>query len=188
MDELICWKRENDRTYTIETLRISKTGSGYFVKSIVNGILVNKPILLEYQILIDESWRVTSVRIESMFNKTENLVFKSTSEGKWHDSANRERAELNGCIDIDLSITPFTNTLPIRRLESVLDKRTKISVLYFDLSNWTFKKVEQFYTRIDSNLYKYEGVFRDFVADLPIDNSGFVTTYPGLFERLYPKA
>lgn len=64
---------------------------------------------------------------------------------------------------MDIPITPFTNTLPIKRLGNPLGQKTKITVPYFYIKNWSFKKVGQYYTKLTDNLYKYEGVFRNFV-------------------------
>jgi len=185
--KIIIWKREDDETNTSETLQFKEYRKDFIVKSIINGLLEGQPILIEYQIIIDRNWIVKEVEIKSLLEKTNKITLKSNSNGKWYNVDNQEILELDNCIDIDISITPFTNTLPIKRLENSLEQKTKITVLYFDIKNWSFKKVEQYYTKLTDNLYKYEGVFRNFVADLPVDNFGFVTTYPGLFERIFPK-
>ena len=39
----------------------------------------------------------------------------SDGAGHWRVDE-RERPDLEGCLDVDIQITPFTNTLPIRRL------------------------------------------------------------------------
>jgi len=186
-EKIIIWKRDDDESSTSETLQFKKYGKDFIARSIVNGLLESQPILIEYQVIINRNWIVKEVEIKSLLGESNKITLKSDSNGKWYDMDNQEISELDGCIDIDISITPFTNTLPIKRLGSSLEQKTKITVLYFDVRNWGFKKVEQYYTKLTDNLYKYEGVFRDFVADLPIDNSGFVTTYPELFKRLYPK-
>ncbi|WP_340066659.1 putative glycolipid-binding domain-containing protein [Ascidiimonas aurantiaca] len=185
-EKIIIWRRD-DESSTSETLQFKKYGKGFIVKSTVNGILESQPILMEYQIIINRDWVVKEVEIKSLLGELNKITLKSDLNGKWYDVENQEISELNGCIDIDISITPFTNTLPIKRLGNSLEQRTKITVLYFDIKNWEYKKVKQYYTKLTDNLYKYEGVFRNFVADIPIDNSGFVTTYPKLFKRLYPK-
>ncbi len=185
-EEIIIWRR-SDESSTLETLKLKKYRRDFIVKSIVNGILEDQPMLVEYQLIINRNWIVKEVEIKSLLDKRNKITLKSDSNGKCYNEDNQEISELNGCIDIDISITPFTNTLPIKRLGSSLEQRTKITTLYLDIKNWEFKKAEQYYTKLTDNLYKYEGVFRHFVADLPIDNSGFVTTYPKLFKRLYPK-
>lgn len=185
--KLIIWKREDDQSNTFETLQFRKTKNEFIAKSIVNGILEGQPILIEYQVVIDKDWVVKEVQIKSLIGSSKNIILKSNLKGKWYNEQNQEIPEFEGCIDIDISITPLTNSLPINRLKNVLEQRTRITVLYFDIENWKFKKVEQFYTNIAHNLYKYEGVFRNYAANIPTDNFGFVTTYPKLFKRIYPR-
>ena len=46
------------------------------------------------------------------------------------------------------------------------------------------KPVDQFYTRLADDRYLYEGVVRDFKAELLIDEDGLVIDYPGIFARV----
>ena len=43
--------------------------------------------------------------------------------------------------------------------------------------------MDQRYTRLGDRLWRYEGLFRDFVADLAVDDMGLVLDYPQLFRR-----
>ncbi len=187
-NKTLVWKRDYENTHTIEVLQCKNENNWFDVKSIVSGILNGKPVVIEYFVRIDENWKVKTVKIHSLITKDKSIVFKSGSGERWYDETNNEIPELRGCIDIDISLTPFTNTLPIKRLGDSLVNRTRINVLYLNLTDWKFEKVEQYYTKVSNNLYRYEGVFRNFVAELPIDNFGFVTSYPTLFERVYPSA
>ncbi len=36
----------------------------------------------------------------------------------------------------------------------------------------------------DGGVYRYEGLFRNFTADLPVDRDGVVLSYPSLFRRV----
>ncbi|RAU82295.1 putative glycolipid-binding domain-containing protein [Pontibacter arcticus] len=184
-EKILIWKRDDESTQTIEVLKFNNTKAGFQIKSLVSGILNNRPILIEYHIIIDQKWKVKEISLISLLTK-DKLVLKSGLNERWYDEKNNEIAELKGCIDIDISLSPITNTLPIKRLGDSLIKRTKITVLYINLTNWKHEKVEQYYTKISNNLYKYEGVFRNFEADLPVDNFGFVMTYPTLFKRVFP--
>ena len=92
-------------------------------------------------------------------------------------------AHLDGCIDVDLAGSPFTNTLPIRRAGLVAGGEAiefRMAYVPFD----TFKPVvdEQRYRCLEADrLYRYEAVDRSFAADLTVDEDGLVTDYPGLF-------
>lgn len=184
-NETLIWKRDDESTHTLEVLNF-KVDNGFKVKSVVSGMLNGTPLLIDYSLVIDKNWKVNEVNLTSLLDDRNSIILRSGHEQTWYDEKNNEIPELKGCIDIDISITPFTNSLPIKRLGDSLKERTKIIALYFNLTDWKFKKVEQYYTKLSDRLYKYEGVFRNFEADLPVDGFGFVTTYPSLFDRLYP--
>jgi hypothetical protein len=95
---------------------------------------------------------------------------------------------IEGCIDIDIAATPFTNTLPIRRLQLAEGERRPISVAYIATPDLQVTRVEQAYACIGLNReYRYEGIFRNFTANLQVDADGLVIDYPTLFTRL-PRA
>jgi len=56
--------------------------------------------------------------------------------------------QFNGCIDIDISLTHFTKSLAINRLNLSENEKQKINVLYVDLLNQQIKRVQQNYTRL----------------------------------------
>jgi hypothetical protein len=96
---------------------------------------------------------------------------------------------LEGCVDVDISATPFTNTLPIRRLGLAPGESADVSVAYVDIDEMRAWTEEQRYTRLEQNsgdrLYKYESLDGGFTADLPVDADGLVLDYPGLFRRVF---
>ena len=57
-------------------------------------------------------------------------------------------------------------------------------MLYINVFDNTVKPVTQWYTRLSENKYLYEGVLKDFKAEITVDEDGLVTEYPGLFSRV----
>ena len=64
--------------------------------------------------------------------------------------------EFKGCIDIDISLTPFTNSLPINRLEWELNKPRQINVMFLDILSHEIIPVQQRYTKLSNTEYKFE--------------------------------
>ena len=93
---------------------------------------------------------------------------------------------LKGCSDVDIMITPFTNTLPIRRLNLALHESREISVVYFSLPDLTVSRLDQRYTFLlqekDHSVYKYESLNSGFTRDIKVDADGLVIDYPGIFK------
>jgi len=88
-------------------------------------------------------------------------------------------------IDIDLSATPFTNTLPIRRLKLKAGQSAEIVTVYILVPALTITTDPQRYTCIEPlKRYRYESRDSDFRRDIEVDGRGLVVTYPGLFRRL----
>ncbi|MCB1340371.1 MAG: putative glycolipid-binding domain-containing protein [Pseudooceanicola sp.] len=85
-----------------------------------------------------------------------------------------------GCVDLDLSFTPATNLLPLRRLS--IDGPVPVQVtaawLVPDLDR--MEPLPQTYSRLDEGDFAYTSP--GFTSRLTVHPSGFVTHYAGLWE------
>jgi len=101
-----------------------------------------------------------------------------------------EKGELlsnfNECADIDISLTPFTNTLPINRLNLSEGSSKEINVIYIDLPKAQCKPVKQRYTNLGNGFYKYENLDSGFTSSIEVDENGYVINYPGIWHRVFP--
>ena len=97
---------------------------------------------------------------------------------------------LKGCEYVDIAETPFTNTLPIRRLDLAPGGSADISVAYFDGAELQPWPEPQRYTRLEEGdgggVYRFLSLDGGFTADLPVDSDGLVLDYPGLFRKAFP--
>lgn len=152
------------------------------------GMIEGAAYRIKYQIICDLDWGVKRVKVEDLLNHNE-LDFLKKSEGVWTGERGRSIDELNGCTDVDIMITPFTNTLPIRRLKLALHESKEISVVYFSVPDLTVSKLDQRYTflsqRKDHQVYKYESLFSGFTSDIKVDAAGLVIEYPGIFKMVW---
>lgn len=98
---------------------------------------------------------------------------------------------LDGCIDVDIGITPATNALPIKRLKLRKGDGQDIVVAYVPLPDqidgqFLPERAEQRYTCLEvDRRYRYDGLFRAFTAELEIDELGLVLDYPDTFRRVF---
>ena len=83
-----------------------------------------------------------------------------------------------GCIDVDLSFTPATNTLPIRRLQLPIGKEAVVRAAWLRFPTFTLEPLEQTYRRVGTEIYQYETLAGKFVKKLTVNDAGFVTKYP----------
>jgi len=135
-----------------------------------------------YEIVCDRDWTFRTLRLEAATGERA-VELESDGKGRWIVDGGL-RSDLEECIDIDLSATPFTNSLPIRRLDLAIDDEADLVMAYVDFEELTVLPDAQRYTRLDEDLYRYESLDSDFTRDITVDFAGFVVEYPGLFERV----
>jgi hypothetical protein len=151
---------------------------------VVIGNTDEEPIAVQYQIRCDGSWRMKHACIEIAGGQGK-AEFLSDGRGKWTNASGNPLPALDGAIDIDLSVSPFTNTLPIRRLQLAKGSSAEIRATYVHFPDLAIVIDPQRYTCLEPlRLYRYESLDSDFVREIEVDKDGLVVTYPGLFKRL----
>ena len=169
--------------HSLESCLISVTDKGVEVDSVIVGNYNNKIFRVEYFIKTNKNWETILCEVKTQFANERNLLnLQSDGNGNW--TMNGQIAhQFNGCIDIDISLTPFTNTLPINRLKLKENKKHLINVVYIDILEKQVNPRQQRYTKLSATEYKYENVPNDFEAIITVDELGLVVNYPGLFVR-----
>jgi hypothetical protein len=85
---------------------------------------------------------------------------------------------LTDALDVDLSGSPLTNTLPLRRLGMV---ESTITVAWVLLPSLAVVPAKQSYRPLGPGRVRYSS--GSFAAELEVDDDGFVVRYPGLAQR-----
>ncbi|MBC7827849.1 MAG: putative glycolipid-binding domain-containing protein [Chitinophagaceae bacterium] len=182
METNLLWKAKEYPSLENCVHTIDATGSE--TRSVIVGMMENKIFKVEYLIKTNAFWQTKYIEIKSrLADFNQSFSFHSDGKGNWKKNGLTVR-EWHGCIDVDLPLTPFTNTLPVNRLGLAKGETQQIKVVYLDLLNQQIKPVVQKYTRISKNEYRYENVPNDFEAAIRVDEVGLVISYPGLFERV----
>lgn len=154
----------------------------------VLGLKDGKPFRLRYTIRLDSAWRVRDLALGCEGVGSWHLV--GDGAGNWRAGGEQPLAELEGCIDIDISATPFTNTIAIRRLDLAAGAAGEVRVGHIDVPAMTMQAVPQRYACLEvspaGGRYRHEALSRDFTADLPVDRDGLVIDYPAAFRRVWP--
>ena len=91
---------------------------------------------------------------------------------------------LYGAFDVDLTGSPLTNTLPIRRLGLLKAEpgvAHRVSVAWVLLPSLEVVQADQIYTALGDGRVRYAS--ETFSTDLIVDEDGFVVEYPGLAQR-----
>jgi len=134
-----------------------------------------------YVWLLDRSLRTRQleVRVSSPIER-ETMKIERMPDGWLVDG--RERRDLVGCDEIDMSATPFCNSLAMRLLKG----SGELTALYVDVPSLQLSPSRQRYEALGPHRWRYIdlGVAAGFEADLKVDHEGFVIDYEGLFEAL----
>ncbi len=144
------------------------------------------PFRLRYRIHCDERWIVETVRVEVLDDSGRLIELKVDGRGGWTDGTGAA-LPLDGCLDVDIFASPFTNTLPIRRLGLAPGRSAELLVAYVSVPDLALSTARQRYTclerRPDGGRWRYESLTSGFTTELPVDADGLVLDYPGFFTR-----
>ncbi|HJU11407.1 MAG TPA: putative glycolipid-binding domain-containing protein [Candidatus Binataceae bacterium] len=167
----------------VEHLVLNERSHQIVADAAVIGSVDDRLFAVRYQIICDAQWRVKRIGVGEVGSERA-IEFVSDGAGKWVDGSGASQPQLATAIDVDISITPFTNTLPIRRLHLQKGESREIVVVYIQLPNLSMTTDRQRYTCLDARHYLYESVDSDFKREIEVDGRGLVTEYPGLFRRI----
>ena len=153
-----------------------------------------------YELQTDSSWTTTRFDVSTEGAGWARTVRLELAAGRWrvttteqgdldavlaasgHAGAGLPGTEdpdlLYGAFDVDLTGSPLTNVLPIRRLKLADGTAHRVSVAWVLVPSLEVVQADQIYTRLDERTVRFAN--ETFSADLAVDSEGFVTDYPGL--------
>jgi uncharacterized protein len=173
----------------LESLRIVEDADGVRAEAVVIGVDEGRSFAVRYAIRCDAAWHVRDVEIASLEGRSTTLALASNGMGRWTDGSGEHVPSLDGCLDVDLSATPFTNTLPIRRLSLAPGWATEITVVYIAVPALTVGVSRQRYRCLTwgagGGAYRFETGAGDFTADITVDADGLVVEYPQIARRVW---
>lgn len=175
----------------LQHLSLVQQDEGILADGVVIGLDHDAPFRAQYTIRCDAQWRLRELNLDLLQSEHPDLQLRTNGRGQWTDGSGEPLPALDGCLDVELSVTPFTHTLPIRRLKLQPGQARDLSVVYLAIPDLQPKPVSQRYTCLDlaasGGQYRYEASFRGFTAELPVDGDGLVLDYPETFRRIWPR-
>ncbi len=172
----------------LEQLYLVESETGVVADGLVLGMEGATPFRLRYQVWMDLDWNVRECLLNVGERQGQSLHMYADGQGHWTDAEGSTYSSLDGCLDLDISCTPFTNTLPIRRLALTPGESADLLVAYLTVPDLTIRLARQRYTCLSrttsGGVYRYEGLETNFTADLPVDALGLVIDYPGIWKRV----
>ena len=170
----VAWRRSDD-IETDEHCTLTVRDSGLSLVGTVLGAEDGAPVRIEYRVLADAAGVTTATHVRHLRGfETRTLALERDAKGNWTVDGKAVRS-LKGCTDVDLGISPSTNTLPIRRLRLMPGKAATIKAAWVRFPDLAVVKASQTYVRVDELTWRYES--GTFEADLTVDEDGLVVVY-----------
>jgi len=175
----------------LEHLRLLQRQEDIVANGLILGVKEQTPFRVRYEIHCDLQWRVRAIQLGLLDSSSHTLHFITDGAGNWATESGEAIPSLKGCLDVDISATPFTNTLPIRRLALQPGSSATLSMVYFSIPQMHVEVTQQRYTCLETTpsegRYRFESLVdgvSSFTAELPVDQDGLVLDYPELFRRV----
>ena len=158
---------------------LERAGRGWRLRGTVLTHEAEQPIEIHYGVTVDSTWATTDVAVQVAIAGGDP---RELSELGTLWSGTTRPPEYSNCVDVDLSFTPATNTLPIRRLGLGVGDWAEIEVAWLVWPELRVRPVRQVYARLADQRYRYTQ--DDFSAELVVDDQGLVLEYERLWRAI----
>lgn len=176
----ILWKKIDGPGH--ECARLSFEGSGWQLCGASVFGFEGVACRLDYIIDINCAWLTKRAKVSGWVGNRIVGIDLEVDDGEWIMNGKR-CLEVRSCKDIDLNFSPSTNLLPIRRLNLRVGENANVAAAWLRFPTMTLESLPQSYHRLDEGTYRYH-TEAGFKADIKVCESGFATSYPGLWERV----
>jgi uncharacterized protein len=143
---------------------------------------------IRYALTLDASWKARSAHIIGHSAQGANeVLLEAEMTGRWRVDG-QPAPLLDGCVDVDLEASAFTNALPVNRLGLEIGQQADAPAAYVRALDLRVERLEQQYTRLpdegEGSRYDYRAPRFDFACVLAYDEFGLVLDYPGVAVRV----
>ena len=177
------WRRTDGAT--LEHCRLLLDDEeGPRIEGAVVGVVDGRPLRAEYTVACTPDWRTRLAEVVLAHgDEVRELSLATDGAGRWwRDGA--ELPQLAGCLDVDVSMTPSTNLLPIRRLALDVGAARDVPAAWIRVPSLAVELLPQRYARLAARRWRYESRGGSFVAELDVDDVGLVTRYGEIWEAV----
>ncbi len=169
--------------HSAEYFTLSQQNNGYQLTGTINLLLDAQPAQVAYHIYCDLNWVTHRVEVHQRRPTGQNHLRLTVDDMLNWSSEHTPLTWASGLTDIDPSITPSTNMLPIHRQDLRIGESRDVNCVWVQLPGLTLSTLSQRYTRIDSQRYHYAAPSLEFEAMLALDEDGIITSYGNLWGR-----
>ena len=177
----ILWRRLDTPGH--DACRLVEVGEGWRVEGTAIFRHEGQPAQLRYRVTADPTWRTEHGEVTGWIGDAPvNLSIAREADAGWSINGSRV-PELRGCVDLDLSFTPATNLLAIRRIALAVGEAADAPAAWLDIDTWTLVRLPQRYERRTESSYWYESPTAGYAEVIEVTEVGFVAQYTNLWEE-----
>ncbi len=170
---------------------LTRHGDGFLAQGTVIGLANSTPFSASYSLRFTDDWNMRFATVRRLDLRGNALSIETDGKGTWFGSEDLPLKSLKGCLDVDVSITPFTKSLPIHRLGLRKGQSAEVKVAYFDVPALKVRPVVQHFTCLQplgskGGRFNFDRGGGADVVKITLDADGIVTELPGDFRRVWP--
>jgi hypothetical protein len=164
-----------------DACRLEKTPSGWTLRGAAVFRMAGEAANLSYSVDCDGDWKTVSGRIAGAVGgrAVDDLIVREN--GGWRLNGDPTPG-LESLDDLDLSFTPATNVLQLRRVELPTGRPIRLPAAWFDPETRRLSELQQIYERRDALSVYYRAPGVGYEGLLELAPNGFIRLYPGLWE------
>ncbi len=168
----------------LERCRLARDGEDWLLSGTILAESEGRPAEARYTVRCDAAWRTRRAEVRLSAGDAERVLDLVAADGHWLADGH-EITGVAGSVDVDLSWTPSTNTLPIRRLGLAVGEASRpLVAAWIRFPALTIEPLPQEYLRLGEHRYRYTSRGGAFTAELEVDADGLVVTYGDFWERM----
>ena len=168
-----------------EVVRFTPVAAGTVLDGTTLGVEEGVAWRIHYRIEVDAKWHVRVATVDD--GDGARLELEADAAGSWLVDG-EPRAELAGCLDLDLEASAVTNTLAVHRLGLALGERGESAAAYVRSNGLAVERLDQSYWRLpdaDGRLaFDYDSPRFGYHDTLQFTPDGLVQDYPGIARRV----
>jgi len=136
-----------------------------------------------YVLRLSATWQVRQFLLFRDLDEPD-LWLGADGTGRWGEMNGDHRHDLAGCTDVDLAVTPFTNSIPIRRLKLEVGAAADVVAAMIDTDALGVVPVRQRYERLTARRFRRTNLDSGEITEFDVDEYGLVHDEPDTFRRL----
>jgi uncharacterized protein len=180
--------RHLDARVGFEVVFLHREPGGYRLEGHATAVEDGVAWGVSYVLTADPGWQTSSAHVVGRSELgTREVLLETDGAGGWRVDG-RPAPLLDGCPDVDLEASAFTNAFPVNRLGLEVGQRADAPAAYVRAPGLEVERLEQSYARLPDDgprtRYDYKSPSVDFRAELVYDEFGLVLDYPGIAVRV----